>query len=68
MALVPNRPAAMVRRVATWSLVLDIVVAGIIYLAISHILGFIIFLIGLFVTGVLWYNFNQMMKTRGLRR
>lgn len=67
MAIVPNRPRAMVRRVTTWSLGIDVVAALAIGLLISGTLGWIVFLIGLVVTGVLYYNFNRVLRTRGYR-
>lgn len=68
MAIVPNRPAALARQVAKYSLGTTVVAALVLGLVISHVLGFIVFVIGLVITGVLYYNFNQVMKTRGLRR
>jgi hypothetical protein len=67
MAIVPSRPAAMVRRVTTWSLAVDVVVALILGIAISSAVGFIVFIIGLIVTGAIYYNFRQVMRTKGMR-
>ena len=67
MAIVPNRPRAVVKRVTTWSLGIDVVAALAIGLFISGTLGWIVFLIGLVVTGVLYYNFNKVMRTKGYR-
>jgi hypothetical protein len=67
MAIVPNRPRAMVRRVTTWSLGIDVVAALAIGLLISGTLGWIVFLIGLVITGVLYYNFRRVMRVRGYR-
>lgn len=67
MAIVPNRPAALVRRVTTWSLGVDVVVALVVGLAISHVVGLIVFVIGLIITGAIYRNFRQVMRTRGLR-
>jgi uncharacterized membrane protein YdbT with pleckstrin-like domain len=68
MAIVPNnRPRAMVRRVTTWSLGIDVVAALAIGLLISGTLGWIVFLIGLVITGVLYYNFRRVMHVRGMR-
>jgi hypothetical protein len=66
MAIVPNRPAALRRRVTTYSLVADVVLALIVGLAISHIAGLIIFIIGLVVTVGFFYNFTQVMRNRGI--
>jgi uncharacterized membrane protein (Fun14 family) len=67
MAIVPNRPAALARRVTTWSLGIDVAVGLIVGLFISSTIGFILFLIGLLVTGVLYWNFRQVMRTKGIR-
>jgi hypothetical protein len=67
MAMVPNRPAALARRVTTWSLGIDVAVGLIVGLFISSTIGWILFLIGLVVTGVLYWNFRQVMRTKGIR-
>jgi ABC-type dipeptide/oligopeptide/nickel transport system permease subunit len=67
MAIVPNRPAALARRVATWSLGVDVAVGLIVGLFISSTIGFILFLIGLLITGVIYWNFRQVMRTKGMR-
>lgn len=67
MALMRNQPAALRRRVVTWSLATDVVVALVVGLLISSLVGWIIFVIGLIVSGVLYYNFTQVMRTRGYR-
>jgi uncharacterized membrane protein (Fun14 family) len=67
MAMVPNRPAALARRVTTWSLGVDVAVGLIVGLFISSTIGFILFLIGLLITGVLYWNFRQVMRTKGMR-
>jgi uncharacterized membrane protein (Fun14 family) len=67
MAMVPNRPAALARRVTTWSLGIDVAVGLIVGLFISSTIGWILFLIGLVVTGVLYWNFRQVMRTKGMR-
>jgi hypothetical protein len=67
MAIVPNRPAALARRVTTWSLGVDVAVGLIVGIFISGTIGFILFLIGLLITGVLYWNFRQVMRTKGMR-
>jgi hypothetical protein len=67
MAMVPNRPAALARRVTTWSLGIDVAVGLIVGLFISSTIGWILFLIGLLVTGVIYWNFRQVMRTKGMR-
>ena len=67
MAIVPNRPAAMARRVTTWSLGIDVAVGLVVGLFISSTIGFILFLIGLLITGVIYWNFRQVMRTKGMR-
>lgn len=67
MAMVPNRPAALARRVTTWSLGVDVAVGLIVGLFISSTIGFILFLIGLIITGVIYWNFRQVMRVKGMR-
>jgi uncharacterized membrane protein (Fun14 family) len=67
MAMVPNRPAALARRVTTWSLGIDVAVGLIVGLFISSTIGWILFLIGLLITGILYWNFRQVMRTKGMR-
>ena len=67
MAIVPNRPAALARRVTTWSLGIDVAVGLIVGLFISSTIGLILFLIGLLITGVIYWNFRQVTRTKGMR-
>ena len=67
MAIVPNRPSALARRVTTWSLGIDVAVGLVVGLFISSTIGFILFLIGLLVTGVIYWNFRQVMRMKGMR-
>ncbi|GAC1322162.1 MAG: hypothetical protein NVSMB22_08690 [Chloroflexota bacterium] len=67
MAMVPNRPAAVVRRIATYSLAADVALGIVLGLFISGTVGLIVFVLGLIVTGILYYNFNQVMRTKGMR-
>jgi hypothetical protein len=67
MALMRNRPAALRRRVTTWSLAADVVVALAVGLLIGSLVGWVVFIIGLVVTGLIYYNFSQVMRTRGYR-
>jgi hypothetical protein len=68
MAIVPNRPAALRRRITTYSLAGDFVAALIIGLIFgSFLIGLIIFIIGLVLTGGFYYNFTQVMRNRGIR-
>jgi 1,4-dihydroxy-2-naphthoate octaprenyltransferase len=68
MALVPNRPAQMVRRITTYSLIADVVVSLLIGLVISSFLGWVVFILGLIVTAVVWFNFQRTMRMKGMRR
>lgn len=68
MALVPNRPGALVRRITAYSLIADVIVALVIGLAVSSIIGWIVFLIGLAITALVYFNFRQVMKARGIGR
>lgn len=67
MAIVPNRPRAVVRRVTTYSLAADVVLGLVLGIAISGTVGLVVFALGLIITGVLYYNFTQVMRTRGMR-
>ncbi|HLJ68772.1 MAG TPA: hypothetical protein VKX16_15565 [Chloroflexota bacterium] len=67
MALMRNRPAAIVRRITLWSLVADVGVGVIVAALISHVIGFILFLIGLALTGLFNWNMRQVMRYRGMR-
>lgn len=67
MALQRNRPAAMARRVTAYSLAADVVLALVLGLLVSSLVGLVVFVIGLILTGVFYFNFRQVMRTRGLR-
>lgn len=67
MAIVRNRPAALARRVTTWSLGVDVAVGLIVGLFISSTIGWILFLIGLVITGIIYWNFRQVMRMKGMR-
>ena len=60
-----NQPAALRRRVTTYALAGDVVVALVLGLAISAVVGWIVFIVGLVVAGFLYYNITQVMRTRG---
>jgi ABC-type multidrug transport system permease subunit len=66
MAMV-HKEQQFVRRVVGYTLLGDVVVSGLTYLAISHVIGMILFLIGLVVSGVVWNNMKQVLRTRGIR-
>ena len=68
MAIVRNRPAALARRVTTWSLGIDVAVGLIVGLFISSTIGWILFLIGLVITGIIYWNFRQVMRVKGMGR
>jgi len=65
MALQRNRPAALRRRATTYTLAGDVVASLIVGLAIGSVFGWIVFVIGLVVAGVVYYNITQVMRTRG---
>lgn len=67
MAMVPRRTAAMARRVTTYSLAADVGAALVLGIIFGSLVGWIVFLVGLIVTGFLYFNFRQVMRTRGLR-
>ena len=67
MALERRRPAALRRRVTTYALAIDVIVAAVIGLAISSVIGWVVFVVGLGVAALVYYNFTQVMKTRGYR-
>ncbi len=57
--------AVLRRRVTTYAVATDVVVALGIGLIISSVVGWIVFAVGLVVAAVIYYNFTQVMKTRG---
>lgn len=67
MALVPNRSAAMMRRVTVWSLTADVVVSLVIGFVIASVLGWIVFFIGLILTGLFYLNYSRVRRVRGMR-
>ena len=50
-----------------WALAGDVRLSLIIGLVISNIVGLIVFVIGLIVTAAFWYNWRQVLRTRGYR-
>lgn len=67
MALQRRDPGAAVRRMTGWALAGDVGISLIIGLLFSNIVGLIVFIIGLIVTGAFWYNWRQVLRTRGYR-
>lgn len=65
MAIQRRGPAALRRRVTTYTVATDVVVALGIGLIISSVVGWVVFAVGLVVAGFIYYNFTQVMKTRG---
>src|SRR5947209_3178115 len=65
MAIVPNRPAAVVRRYAGYSLVADVVLALLAGIIFTGFVGLVVFIVGLAAIGFVYYNFRQVMRTRG---
>jgi hypothetical protein len=60
-----NRPAALRRRVTTYTLAGDVVAALVVGLATTALIGWIVFAIGIAIAGVIYYNITQVMRTRG---
>ena len=60
-----NRPAALRRRVTTYTLAGDVVAALVVGLVTTALIGWIVFAIGLVVASFVYYNFTQVMRTRG---
>jgi uncharacterized membrane protein (Fun14 family) len=67
MALMRNRPGALARRVVTWSLAADVVAGLLVGFVVAEVIGLVVFLIGLAVTGLLYWNLRQVERTRGRR-
>ncbi|GAC1473354.1 MAG: hypothetical protein PVSMB7_27210 [Chloroflexota bacterium] len=65
MAIVRNRPAAMVRRYTGYSIVADVVLALLAGMIFTGFVGLIVFIVGLAIIGFAYYNFRQVMRTRG---
>jgi ABC-type multidrug transport system permease subunit len=62
-----RRQQQFARRVVGYTFLGDVVVSGLVYLAISHFIGAILFMVGLVVTGAVWSNMRQVLRTRGYR-
>jgi Zn-dependent protease len=67
MSLAPNRPGAIVRRATLWSLVVDVVAAILLTWLVGATVGFIVLVIGLVITGFLYWNYWKAQRTRGSR-
>jgi hypothetical protein len=57
----------MVRRVVGYSFLTDVIASGAVYLLFSHFIGFVLFVIGLFLTGLTYANLRQVLRVRGVR-
>jgi len=57
----------LVRRVAVWSLVADVVASLLFTAILGATVGFVVFVIGLAVVGLLYWNFSKVQRTRGTR-
>jgi hypothetical protein len=64
MALMRSRRGAVIRRITFWSLGVDVAVALIVGLLISSIVGWILFIIGLVLTSLLFFNAWQVSRIR----
>jgi hypothetical protein len=65
MAIQRRGATSLRRRMTTYAVGADVVVALAIGLIISSVVGWIVFAIGLVVAGFIYYNITQVMKTRG---
>jgi ABC-type multidrug transport system permease subunit len=64
---ISRRPQQFARRIVTYTFLSDVVLSGVIYLAISHIVGLVVFILGLFVTGLTYTNIRKVFSVRGYR-
>jgi hypothetical protein len=67
MAIVAQRAAAMRRRATAVTFAGGTGVSLFIGIATIGLIGWVLFLVTLVITGIVWYNFTQVMKTRGYR-
>lgn len=67
MAMIPRRPGALRKRVATYALGTDVVVSALVGLIIGATFGWILFIVGLAIIGFLYYQFTNVMRMRGIR-
>ena len=67
MALRRNEPRATVRRVTAGGLVVSIGAGLFLGTLIGSLVGFIVFIIGLVLTGLFYVNVSRVMRTRGMR-
>ena len=68
MAIQRNQPAALRRRVTTYSLATGVVVALVVGVVTGiAVLGWLVLLLALAVSGFIYYNFTRVMRTRGYR-
>lgn len=65
MAIQRRGATALRRRMTTYAVGADVVVALAVGIIISSVIGWIVFAIGLVVAGFIYYNITQVMKTRG---
>jgi ABC-type multidrug transport system permease subunit len=62
-----RRPQQFARKVVTYTFLGDVLFSGAIYLAISHVIGLVVFLVGLVATGLTYTNLRKVMRVRGYR-
>jgi hypothetical protein len=67
MAIQRRTPGAVGRRMATYAVGADIVIAALVGLITVGTFGWIVFFVGLVIIGVTYYNFRQVLKTKGMR-
>jgi hypothetical protein len=67
VAMVRTRQAQLVRKIVGYSFLADVLASGFIYLAFSHIIGFILFILGLIMTGFAYLNIRTVLRVRGVR-
>ena len=65
--MVRSKQQQMVRRIVGYSFLTDVIASGAVYLLFSHFIGFVLFVIGLFLTGLTYANLRQVLRVRGVR-
>ncbi len=62
-----NNPGRLARRIVGFSFLADVVGSGIVAMAFNFLAGFILFIVGLFMTGVTYFNLRNVLRTKGMR-
>jgi hypothetical protein len=65
--MVRTKQQQMVRRIVGYSFLTDVIASGAVFFLFSHFIGSVLFVIGLFLTGLTYANLRQVLRVRGVR-